>query len=129
MPSLAGTETPCTLAAPLQHLCSTSSTHSFNIPSHDSKLSNSAPALAGTETPYTLLTKVSARVGSASAVLVGADGTRILRGGLVSRGHSLLLELLAFTVFEPRAVSLVSFSCWLTLTGDWTRACGQWELD
>ncbi|KAL4858517.1 Vacuolar protein sorting-associated protein 13C [Chlorella vulgaris] len=36
----------------------------------------------GSETPFTMLTRVGARVGSASALLVGADDTQVLRGGL-----------------------------------------------
>ncbi|KAL4443584.1 hypothetical protein ABPG75_011321 [Micractinium tetrahymenae] len=36
----------------------------------------------GTQTPFTLLSRISARVGSASALLVAADDTRVLRGGL-----------------------------------------------
>ena len=40
----------------------------------------------GNETPYTLLTRIGARVGSASALLLGADDVRVLRGGLVSCG-------------------------------------------
>jgi len=38
----------------------------------------------GPETPYTLLTRIGARVSSASALLLAADGSRVLRGGLVS---------------------------------------------
>lgn len=37
----------------------------------------------GPETPYTLLTRIGARVSSASALLLAADGSRVLRGGLV----------------------------------------------
>ncbi|KAI7845241.1 hypothetical protein COHA_001284 [Chlorella ohadii] len=36
----------------------------------------------GPETPYTLLTRIGARVSSASALLLAADGSRVLRGGL-----------------------------------------------
>jgi vacuolar protein sorting-associated protein 13A/C len=36
----------------------------------------------GPETPYTLLTRIGARVASASALLLAADGSRVLRGGL-----------------------------------------------
>lgn len=43
-----------------------------------------SPLRLGPETPYTLLTRIGARVSSASALLVGAEGARVLRGGLVS---------------------------------------------
>ncbi|KAL4447306.1 hypothetical protein ABPG77_007339, partial [Micractinium sp. CCAP 211/92] len=36
----------------------------------------------GAQTPFTLLSRISARVDSASALLVAADDTRVLRGGL-----------------------------------------------
>jgi hypothetical protein len=37
---------------------------------------------AGLETPFTLLTQIRATVGSASALLLGADGAPVLRGSL-----------------------------------------------
>lgn len=46
--------------------------------------STCAPCRLGPETPHTLLTRIRTRVASASALLLAADGSRVLQGGLVS---------------------------------------------